>query len=136
MLTKQNSSMFCIVSFVKKTCLLIFLTCLISTHLKTLFFFLFLFFFFFPLIKIFCQNTLWKMHLLISKQQEDNEKTCSIKGWDVIPKQNAKCQNSITILTTWLDHINKVFHLQSYLPIHLLSLFWNPWQNLQSFPSL
>jgi len=40
MLTKQNSSMFSIVSFVKKTCLFVFLTCSISTHLKNLFFFL------------------------------------------------------------------------------------------------
>ena len=44
MLTKQNSSMFCIVSFVKKTCLLVFLTCSISTHLKSLLFFFFYFF--------------------------------------------------------------------------------------------
>jgi hypothetical protein len=35
---------------------------------------------------------------------------------------------------TWLDHIIKVSHCQSLLFIHLLSLFWNPWQNLQSFP--
>ena len=61
MLTKQNFSMFCIVSFVKKTCLLIFLTCSISTHLKTILFFSFyvsfsfpsLFFFFFLSFSLF-----------------------------------------------------------------------------------
>ena len=41
------------------------------------------------LIKIFCQNALWKKHLLISKQQEDKGKTCFVQGWDVTPKQ--KC---------------------------------------------
>jgi hypothetical protein len=41
------------------------------------------------LIKIFCQNTIWNKYLLISKQQEDNEKTCFVEGWDVITKQ--KC---------------------------------------------
>ena len=36
---------------------------------------------------------------------------------------------------TWLDHIIKVSHHQSLLLMHLSSLFWNPWQNLQFFPS-
>ena len=61
------------------------------------------------LIKIFCQNILWRKHLLISKQQEDKEKTCFIQGWDAVPKQNAEHQNSITILltnsTSSLDHL-------------------------------
>jgi hypothetical protein len=48
------------------------------------------------LIKIFCQNTLWKKHLLISKQQENKGKTCFVQGWDVTPTQNAKWQKSIT----------------------------------------
>ena len=42
------------------------------------------------LIKIFCQNTLWKKYLLISKQQEDKEKTCFLQRWDVIQKQKCK----------------------------------------------
>jgi hypothetical protein len=47
-------------------------------------------------IKIFCQK--WNAkHLLTSEQQRDKEKTCFVKEWNVIPKQNAKWQNSITI---------------------------------------
>jgi len=36
---------------------------------------------------------------------------------------------------TWLNQVTMVSHLQSHLLIHLSSLFWNSWQNLQSFSS-
>ena len=36
---------------------------------------------------------------------------------------------------TWLYHIIKGSHRRSHLLIQLSSLFWNPWQNLQSFLS-
>jgi hypothetical protein len=47
-------------------------------------------------IKIFYQKWTAK-HLMTSEQQRDKEKTYFVIEWDVIPKQNAKWQNSITI---------------------------------------
>jgi hypothetical protein len=59
--------------------------------------------------KYFCQNTLWKKHLLISKQQEDKGKTCFVQGWDVTPKQNAEWQkfhnNMIDSSTPFWDQL-------------------------------
>ena len=50
------------------------------------------------------------------------------KGISILTKTSL-CYNK-----TW--HTTKVFHLQSHLFIHLSLLFWNPWQNLQSFTSV
>jgi len=82
------------------------------------------------LIKIFCKNTLWKKHLLISKQQEDKGKTCFVQGWDVTPKQNARWQkfhnNMIDSSTPFLDQPlwQYLCFAKQFRSLVLLRMFW------------
>jgi len=59
--------------------------------------------------KYFCQNTLWKKHPLISKQQKDKEKTCFVQGWDVTPKQNAEWQLHNKMMDNSAPFLDKLF---------------------------
>jgi len=84
MLTKQNSSMFCVVSFVKKTCLFVFLTCSISTHLKTPPLFFSFFFFLFSFSFLFLLSFLLSLFFLLTSdpiRRSPLTRTNILRGW-------------------------------------------------------
>ena len=75
--------------------------------------------------KYFVKIPFWKKYLLISKQQEDKEKTCFVQGWDVIPKQNAKWQKSITkmldsLTPSWISFSGNIYVLPSNSDQHVI----------------
>jgi len=81
---------------------------------------------------IFCQNTLWKKHLLISKQQKDKEKTCFVQGWDVTPKQNAEWQLHNKTMDNSAPFLDQLFwpylcFAEQLRSLVILMMFW--WQN-------
>jgi hypothetical protein len=87
------------------------------------------------LIKIFCKNTLWKKHLLISKQQEDKGKTCFVQGWDVIPKQNAESHNNM--IDSSSPFLNQLFwqylcfskHFRSHVILKMFGGQYSQWHS-------
>ena len=94
------------------------------------------------LIKIFCKNTLWKKHLLISKQQENKEKTCFVQGWDVTPKQNAEWQKFHTTWLTvqrpsWITILAISVFTEQFRSLVILRMFWrqnDQWQAPSQIP--
>jgi hypothetical protein len=82
------------------------------------------------LIKKICQNTYWNKHLMLLEQQRDNEKTCLVKGWDVIPKQKCKMtklhNKIIDKSTRFLDLAKYLYFAKHFRSFVVLRMFW--WQ--------
>jgi len=92
------------------------------------------------LIKIFYKNTLWKKHLLISKQQEDKGKTCFVEGWDVTTKQKCnipqQCDWQFNALLGSTILAISVF-TEQFRSLIILRMFWrqnDQWQAPSQIP--
>jgi len=87
MFTKQNSSMFCIVSFVKKTCLLV-LTCWVLHSSKDLTFFFFFYFFLFsfsPFSLFFLSSFSVNLRSHLATSFNQNQRMCVARSiWNPI----------------------------------------------------
>jgi hypothetical protein len=72
-------------------------------------------------------------HLLISKQQRDKDKTCFVKWWDVIPKQNAKFHNNM--IDNSSSFLNQLFwqylcfakHFRSHVILKMFGGQYSQW---------